>query len=346
MTRRYLFILTLLPFLAVAGEALAMGATLTAIGNVTTDIDKPISNDQCEANVKVKFEVTNGNPSKYLFVMVGSDCDQDRTELTTDSCTRVLGQSIEGRAEIPISVGVKDLGIKCGTSEGDYTVYFLGHSSESEERQATTDFATVTIEVDTTGPPAPTDVKGGQGESSIPVTWEFGGVEVESFWVYYEAVSSCPGGSILCTFSPGCTPSIDAAVSVSDTDDAGVTTGQTTGQENPLAALAAAKYEEASSSSRKFDLKGVISVGQTAAVAVVAIDEAGNRSQVSNVACIEGIATVGFCEMNEGRGGKCESGCSVSRGPGANPGRLPAALLVLLAVAWISLRRRNDASIV
>jgi MYXO-CTERM domain-containing protein len=340
MTRRYLFVLTVLPVLVVAGRAAAMKVDLESVDGKTTETEEPINLEQCERNITLKFRVTNDLPSKYLFVMRGSECNTDRSGDNTNTCTVVF----EGKMDtllIDVPLTTKQLGLECGSSDSDIHLYFLGQASESDKLNESTDFVELTLAVDTVPPPAPTNVEGGEGEHSIPIDWEFEGADVETFRVYYERVSNCPQGSVLCDYSPGCASNGDGTASETTADDAGVEPN-----EEVTAEVDAVDYDEVSSSLRSHDLMDVVGIGETAAVAVVAVDEAGNQSLASNVVCIEGVATVGFCEINENMGGKCESGCSVGPGPGAHPGRLPAALLVLLAVACIRFRRRDEATFV
>lgn len=334
MTRRYLFVLTILPLLAVAGEALAMKVDLQSVDGKTTEMDEPINLDQCTRDVTLKFRVNNDTGSKYLFVMRGSECNTDRTGDKTNTCT-VVSEGKMDTVLIDVPLTAKQLGLECGSADSDIHLYFLGQASESDELKESTDFVELTIAVDTVPPPAPTNVEGGEGEHSIPITWSFDSTDVEYFWVFYEQVDTCP--------PPAFDPAASATSTTSD-EDAGVDPGEN--QESEIKIECGKGCKEVTSSAESTELVDKIAVGETAAVVVVAVDEAGNLSPISNVACITSIATVGFCEINENMGGKCESGCSVGPGPGTHPGRLPAALLVLLAVAWIRFRRRDEATFV
>jgi MYXO-CTERM domain-containing protein len=75
------------------------------------------------------------------------------------------------------------------------------------------------------------------------------------------------------------------------------------------------------------------------AMAVVAADLAGNISQISNVDCLQVVATNGFWDTYKANGGEAETGCACST-PGTRTslgsGLVPIALVV---VAW-GMRRR------
>lgn len=81
--------------------------------------------------------------------------------------------------------------------------------------------------------------------------------------------------------------------------------------------------------------------GQTAAIVVTAVDEAGNESPTSNVACITRVQTVGFCDRI---GGCEEDGCTCRAAPGApRPGAATAmaAGVALGALVWFRRRRKR-----
>jgi hypothetical protein len=75
--------------------------------------------------------------------------------------------------------------------------------------------------------------------------------------------------------------------------------------------------------------------GGTAAIAVVAVDRAGNVSVVSNIACASRIETTGFCDAYE-----CGSGCSVSGAKKTGPSDFGAVFLAF-AASTLALRRKK-----
>jgi MYXO-CTERM domain-containing protein len=337
MTRRCSFVLSLAAVLLAAQPALALSAILESIDGDSVDADNyvPLNKEQCDKNAEVRYEVTNDRSANYLAVMKGTDCDQDRTDVTNDNCTKLVGESIEGVNKPKITFSAKDLDCQ-DTSGPTRKIYFLGLADEGDEKKGSSDAFIDDFKIDTVVPRAPSGVEGGSGEHSIEVSWSFGGTDVEEFRVYYEVVNNCPEDSALCAFSTDDCGS-GSSSGAGELDDAGTSEEEDEGQDTSGSEI---DYETASASSRSLKLEDKVEVGETAAVAVAAFDEAGNGSLLSNVDCITGISTVGFCEMNEKQGGSCESGCAAA-GPGAGGGRGAAAVgLAVLALAVMARRRK------
>ncbi|MCS6799819.1 MAG: MXAN_2562 family outer membrane beta-barrel protein, partial [Myxococcota bacterium] len=154
-----------------------------------------------------------------------------------------------------------------------------------------------------------TALEGGSGDSAIPLDWDAPAGEVDEYRIYV-APGDCPGSML----TPGGRPPGRPAHTVS---------GSTTSASLSGAALG-------------------LPVGGSAAVAVTAVDDAGNESALSNVACLRRVQTDGFCARHVAMGGRCES-CAVSA-PGAGSGSgqgawIALGLAALVLVPWRRARR-------
>jgi len=195
-------------------------------------------------------------------------------------------------------------------SEDDDGVYeFFGLAANNEGSVApVTDFGSFILQLDQTPREAPSNVRGGAGESQVTVNWDdLGGTDVFGYNVYVdETVTDCADSS----FTPG----------MAVPDD-----------------LVRRANTDFNSTSAALNLTNLgLELDQSTAVAVTSVDFARNESTFSEIACVTRIATAGFCDLHEEMGGECED-CAVGGSPAGRAG-LGAALL--LAGAGLARRRR------
>jgi hypothetical protein len=287
----------------------------------------------CTADRDLVVELDGVDADKATIdIYVGTDCAAtDRNDSTERRCTFVDSfAKMERTDDIKVPVPIADLVDSCDEAGAEKpTLWFLAVNDSESAEDVGQEYATVQITIDTDPPGAPTSVKGGSGENEIPVSWKVG-EKVESFIVY---VDSGDSGS------------------VSD-DDAGTSTGDAGAEEQ----CGTGKLRAGASGEDVFGVK-VVNVrsatatgvrlgpndidGSVAAVAVVAIDEAGNRSALSSVACVRVVPTYGYRDIYEMENGAIQQGCPCTA---AGPAQLQTAWPIALALGFVAYRARRRRS--
>ena len=153
------------------------------------------------------------------------------------------------------------------------------------------------LKVDTVAPGGPTGVHGGNGSSSVKVGWTVASdASIREYEVHAAQVSSC------------------------DEDTAGSKGVGLEAGDAPPASSAAVVTAEKGSSSASVNPNSIgldFEPGSNSAeVSVVAVDQAGNRSTMHSVSCIERVRTTGFCGEQERLGGQCEDWSCSAAAPG------------------------------
>jgi hypothetical protein len=340
MIRRYAFISSLAATLLVAEAVAAQTCTLKYVDGSDVDIDnKDINYYQCAIlNSTLTFEVKATAGAKYE-IFTGSQCGTGGLN-DTDCKTGSTNFTIGGDGTETYDFKVQDLlaadGDTCDAGNYSVKAYFVP-AGTSAKTDTTTVASTGQIlcqkDIDTNPPPRPTKPKGGSGENEIKVKWSFDSEDedLEKFWIYYEV---CPGSSGLCNYLPkDCGSSAAAATTGVALDDAGTP--------NYAELFSDLQYTSVSNGVRQVSLKNVVEIDERAAVIVVAQDNAGNLSYPSDVTCIQGVATRGFCDMKAGSKKLCKNGCSVNA-VGANSSHgLSSIAAIFITLFLISARRRT-----
>jgi hypothetical protein len=259
------------------------------------------------------------------------DAAQNCTKLTTDRD----GQLINGFSALSTKVQIAplcelDADQTRGARQGPQKLYFLALRSQDSAEQA--DFyRAFTVDIDTLAPAAPTNVKGGSGGSENRVTWDRAAPGVTSLVVAadYDATSLLD----------------DEALDI----DAGLGSGECAssylraGEKISLAATAPSlRFRGADPTSTEMsfedgDFEGVKQV----AVAVSALDLAGNISVLSEVSCITVTGTRGLPGRTQSDAGALSDpgGCSASGKLGSSASSVLAAPVALLFVGAYARRR-------
>jgi hypothetical protein len=197
-----------------------------------------------------------------------------------------------------------------------------------------TGFGTFDLETDADAPDAPTEVTGGSGENRIPVDWDTDSSDIDRFIVYIDnEPTEAPGGAA------GTSADVDGggAVTTGDCGSALLIAG--TDADSLPSSVRQKQVNEPTASGVELTPDDID--GTSAAVAVVAIDEAGNSSPLSNVGCVKVVPTEGFWDRYEANGGQGQAGCPCSAlGPAQLQSAWPVALSLLLLRRRRSVRRR------
>lgn len=324
-------------------------------GNALTDlVNNPIGTDECllGEDFTITLEFRNIPTDKTVLDFwrgpQGTDCSQptnrDMTSGGTPACRHltISADTTTGGASIrTISTSLANLfdrvattntaddgNAVCdadGTEDGKFSIYILAlNSSGTNEAAGKAWWINATL--DTTPPSAPTGTSGGKGDTEIPVSWTNSAEQISEQRVYLLR-GGCSGGAYVGGSA------VDAGADAGDDGGTGVGSGAGTGGWE--------KARDVSLSATRTTLNGAsqgLAYGEEAAVAVTAVDLAGNESDRSTPACIQRVKTDGFCSVHESQGGKCES-CAVAPGRG----ELPHAVLLLLGIAgaWVAVRRQR-----
>ncbi|MCG8556810.1 MAG: hypothetical protein MJD61_16230 [Proteobacteria bacterium] len=213
------------------------------------------------------------------------------------------------------SPGAPALGLPCDNLSEKRIYWFIALKTTGGPAEASAQFE---VTFDTIAPDAPQGVTAGRGQSQIPISWQLVD-DTNKYRIYYDVNIDTACVSTL--FSEGVDPlTLSPEVSFKEVN-------------SPLATSST--------------LDNVVPLFGTAAVAVSAVDRAGNHSPLSNVACAMGVPTDGFWDIYRDRIGHTpDEGCSVlggAPGAGSQAGRLPwsgcAWGLTLLLVPLLVLRR-------
>lgn len=258
---------------------------------------------ECESATPVIATVTTlmGTDEVDLWYGVNLNCNTIEERDEVDGGCAYIGHADTGINSFEISV--QDLTAAfpttCTSNENQVVVYAL-YTTTNENRAAVDSYGTVTIEFDGVAPDAPEISEAAvSGDSQVTISWDLINDEDASF----ELID---GGE--CGGTP---PSDDAT--------AFATTAQRTDSEtiNPSTALELEQDE-------------------SAAVYIVAVDLAGNRSAVSSEICVTRVAVAGFCDVfTEMGGADCdEAGCSVAAPGSGGSGSTAPLLFMLVAFLW------------
>jgi hypothetical protein len=326
---KILAILTALVALAPATAFAQMTATVVQLNNSTrqaSDFDlvtTPLNGTDCmSASMDIRLRMIDSSAS-LIDVWRGQNCNQtsQRAGMATNECVHLTlsGQdlTINSRTEIDLTeVAFAELLDSCSLGDGDYGIWFLAASTAMSNEEVSS-YASIDIRLDTTAPMAPINIAGGRGGTQINITWEGGngtGGEASDHKEY--VVYGDPGSVVMGEDCSGSTTTLvpGSPVPSGMTELSRGTGRSTTIDPRPLGA------EENTS----------------AYVVVVEVDQAGNESVASELACITRIATSGFCDA---AGENCKS-CSVTN---AGIPRGPAApALAIMALALLGLSRRKS----
>jgi len=317
---------------------------LTIDGKDPGAMKELVGSAQCDNAVPVVFEL-RGVPSdrESIDVYTGDNCNStDRNGSTTSAVrckfiTNVASPTSSAQA-LEIKISAAEL-VNCDTaSESTPTIWFLAVDVTESAEDVGTRYAKYNkLAFDLRAPEPPSKVKGGSGENQIPVTWTNKLSKIEKFIVYVDSGSG--SGSADASIGAADAGAGRGGATRSECGSGLLREGATAPGENLPSGLVKRSYSGATLTSG--DLSGDDIDGKSAAVAVVAVDEAGNQSVLSNVACVFVVPTEGFWDRYQANGGTVDGGCPCAAlGPAHAESAWPIALV--LGFISVSARRRRS----
>jgi hypothetical protein len=310
----------------------------------------PLGKTQCDLKVNLVFVLTNlavGSRSpKYIEIYKGTACNttEGKDGLGNDDCERIkfINRTQSSTYEM-LDIPIEDV---CN-SEGDVTLWFLPVDTLGTNANITP-YGMYDLPLDTIAPNPPANVKGGDGETQIRITWERTDSNISRNWLIWDpkpvsGVITTDGGS-----------AGSAAVTDDDggTDDGIVDTSCGSPLLTPGEAIDVDKLpkglsrKQAVGNVESAELSGSDINSPRAAVAVVSQDLAGNFSVLSNVTCVNVVDTSGFWDEYKVNGGDADGGCacslpgSLTAGTRHTAGGLLAAF-ALFGLVIVRMRRKR-----
>lgn len=303
----------------------------------------PIGRKTCTSTTNKTITVgirglVSGGTFPYLEAWLGTanNCEQG------DRGTRASGTAVCSKLNIPnvserqvanrVNYQVTvELGPTCD-AEGTRPIYFLQLPSEGSNATATS-YGVLNLKVDTTVPPTPTNVNGSSGQTVIPLTWTANTYDTLNYWVLADAtddeVDAGTGENVLDGINMDC-PSANLRAG-KDFDVTAIPKG-----------IIYAHEEGPGKHSHDFNGQQFGTKKAVAAV-VMAEDQAGNLSPMSDVKCLYVKETTGFWKRYQDDASDPVSqgcACSAPGAPGAHRNAL-VALPVLLVLGWAGVRSRT-----
>jgi MYXO-CTERM domain-containing protein len=305
----------------------------------------------CETNAPVRIELSNIPDRMFVVFFRGDSCNEvDRRDgsTTVADCDRLF--SIERTTDrMTLDQRVQDF-LDCDDEGAAIHVFALVSDTSSATAEVTAqEWGTIDFKLDTTAPSTPTGVTGGNGGTTVNVPFE----PVTNAFRYRLYVDTELAGA---TMGADAGPRADGGGGGSDagSTDAGTDAGSTDGGPGEDAGGGGGAgvcptdswlnggtpdgtgtaFSCTSDCEAEVNLGG-LAIGQTAAVAITAEDQAGNESPFSTIVCVTRIETTDYCDLLMREGKSCEDGCSCSSG------RSDPVAIGLIALGLVLARRRR-----
>jgi hypothetical protein len=320
---------------SISYEVVTIGGDEVGLG------ERAIGIDDCVDDAVIEVRLDNVPADKEsIDIYVGDACNTTARNDTTNNSCRYVGNEAAGRAnDLTIEIRVGDLIEDCSV-EQDATpkIWLLAVDTPRGSEEIGSGYAMISkLRVDTRAPDAPTEIMGGSGERQIPVEWTTDGTDLESFVVLIDP-------------SPTVDPGTGAAGSGGVAPDGGAPTnrGVWNGECGSSVLTPGADLSSISTRVKRKTVREATAThtelssgdvdGNAAAVAVVAIDKAGNESPLSEIGCVYVVPTEGFWERYQQGPEAVDAGCPCrALGPAPAQSGLP----VMLAGGWLARRARR-----
>jgi hypothetical protein len=293
--------------------------------------------DNCERNDIVVFELDDVPADKStIAIYTGTDCNEtDRNDEDVNRCEFVaMPPTDEQIRDLRIEIRARDLVGDCSSGlDSMPTIWFLAVDDPNAAEDVGKNYgAYAELNIDLNAPDAPGKVVGGAGENQIPIEWDADESDIDHFIVYIDSEPTEGGGA-------GEGGDDEDGGGSANTGDCGssVLLPDTDADDLPESIRRKTVDEPTATGVelRPGDIDGTI-----AAVAVVAVDDAGNQSPLSNTGCVKVVPTESFWDRYEANGGEAHAGCPCSAlGPTHAQSAWPVALS-LLVLARGARRRR------
>ena len=298
------------------------GRDLVDIADLSETTRAPVTTAECEANALIQFRFSNVTTSRsQLHFYRGSMCDDvmTRNDTTTETCTDLgLSLATNMMTQVDPDIGVQTLLPDCvgSTSSGVRTIWVLAVNDETADAvTGAGEQVSFPLAFDFAGPSAPTGFTARDGETAATLGWEGSTDEITTYEIFF-VENGCDGmgGVTTSAFADPNNPDVTYLVkTVSGTETTTTVTlpaGGTGGQH---------------------------------AVAIRAVDNAGNVGPISEVVCVSQIDVQTFWDEycgTEGHPACTSSGCSVTPEEPARSSGAPWLLLAPLALIFVRRRIR------
>lgn len=323
----------------IKAEILTIGGEEVGLGEQSVGID------DCDDDAVIEVRL-DGVPSESeaIDIWIGESCNtMARRDGSDDDCTYVGNQPADRTTNLIIELRAGDLIEDCSSNEESTPkIWLLAVKDPQGSEDVGTSYAQISnLHLDTRAPEAPTEVEGGSGEREIPVEWNTDDSDLERFIILIDPMP---------TMDPGAGTAGSASPSE---DDAGAPTGGggwngecgssvlTPGADLSSISTRVKRKEVNEATATHADLSSADIDGTAAAVAVVAVDKAGNESPVSELGCVYVVPTEGFWERYQQEPDAVGAGCPCRA---LGPAHAESGLPVMLALGWLarSARRRRS----
>jgi hypothetical protein len=336
-------------------RAISVGGEEVKLGSI------PVGIDACVNDAEIRFEI-DGVPDSHesIDVYLGESCNasSSRDLDASNRCTYVGNFKATSSSNQPLTLRATQLmGEDCAMKAEESTpkLWFLAVKDPGSSEDVMNLYKMIEdVRLDTRRPTAPTSVEGGSGEKQIPVEWKTSDSDLEGFVVLIDPAPTSGGGG-------GSGTSGGSSGSGGDDDEDGGTTNADSGTPAPSGGSTAANGECGSSvlteggsvgglpsrikrkevneaTATGIDLGPSDIDGDIAAIAVVAVDEAGNESPLSALACVKVVPTESFWDRYSADEDAVEGGCPCAA---LGPAQLASAWPVGLALSLIALSARR-----
>ncbi len=326
---------------AIAAKVLTIGGEEVGVGELAIGID------DCANDVAIEVRL-DGVPSAKdsVDIYVGENCNStSRNDTTNNTCTYIDNQPADRANNLIIELHAGDLIDDCTKpEESTPKVWLLAVSDPQGSEDVGTAYAEIAnLHLDTRAPDAPTGIKGGSGERQIPVEWNTDDSDLERFIILIDPAPTMEAGA-----------GVAGSGSSTETDGGVPTDGRRGGWNGECGSNVITPDADLSSISTSVkrkqvneatathvDLSSADIDGTAAAVAVIAVDKAGNESPVSELGCVYVVPTQGFWENYQQDPNAVDSGCPCRA---IGTAHAESGLPVMLALGWLarSARRRRS----
>jgi len=295
------------------------GRTSADLADLATTTAVPVSQAECDAAALLDFRFSGvDNTRAQLHFFHGSNCEMSsvRNDTTDTSCVDLtLEYSINMNTEVNQEIPISSL-IDCtGGSSGTRTIFVLALDNETSEVSGAGQAVSFPIAFDFAGPSAPTDLVARNGRSETTLEWTASTDQIDRYDVFFIA-NGCDASGALTTDR------------LSDPDN--------------LLASDILTTASGSSSSATVEFPADTAVGTHHAIAIRAVDNAGNAGGLSNVECVSTIAVTTwfdeYCSGDSPPAACSSSGCSAVP---SRRGSFGGPLLAILALGGLVWRARR-----
>lgn len=304
----------------------------------------------CETNATVRLDLSSIPDRMFVVFFRGDSCNEvERRDgsTTVADCDRLF--SVERTTDrMQIDQRLQDF-LDCDEEGAAIHVFALASDTSSARAEVTAqEWGTIDFKLDTTAPSTPTGLTDAMGGSSVSVPFE----PVSNAFRYRVYIDTALTGATM-AMDAGPRPDAGGGSDAGSTD-AGTDAGSMDGGPGedagggggagvcPMDSWLTGGTPDGSGTAfsctsdceAEVNLRG-LAIGQTAAVAITAEDEAGNESPFSEVVCVTRIETTDYCDLLMREGKSCEDGCSCSSG------RSDPVAVALIALGLVFARRRR-----